>query len=103
MILKIDTKDAKKVKVQIEKDGQVLVGSSVSSISRPESILNLVDRLCAKNKIELKQMSSIEVIKGPGSYTGLKVGIAVANALSFSLLLPVNGLPIGTIEEATYN
>lgn len=103
MILKIDTKNAKEIKVQIEKDGEILTESSTSSISRPESVLNLIERLCKKNKIDLKKISSIEVDKGPGSYTGLKVGMAVANTLSFSLLIPVNGNSLGTIEEPTYN
>ena len=37
----------------------------------------------------LKNLKGISVISGPGSYTGLRVGIATANALGYSLNLPV--------------
>ena len=33
----------------------------------------------------------MELNIGPGSYTGLRVGAAVANALGFALQIPVNG------------
>lgn len=38
---------------------------------------------------KLKNLEGISVISGPGSYTGLRVGIATANALSYSLDLPI--------------
>lgn len=49
-----------------------------------------------KKAIEGKEVSAIYVNKGPGSYTGLKVGVSVANALGFALGLPVNGKKLET-------
>lgn len=102
MKLVIDTKNSKEIKVAIVDGEKRFEEISTSSISRPESVLNLVERLCIKNKIALKEIKSIELEKGPGSYTGLKVGASIANALSFSLSIPVNGNPIGHIEEPIY-
>ena len=41
-------------------------------------------------------LEGIEVETGPGSFTGLRVGVSVANALGYSLGIPVNGKKIET-------
>jgi tRNA threonylcarbamoyladenosine biosynthesis protein TsaB len=50
----------------------------------------------------VQDVDEINVEEGPGSYTGLKVGVSVANALSFALGKKVNGKMIGEIVEPTY-
>jgi len=40
---------------------------------------------------DLKNISGIGVMKGPGSFTGLRIGLAVANTLADSLGIPVVG------------
>ena len=47
-------------------------------------------------------IDAIEVNAGPGSFTGLRVGASIANALSFALGIPVNGKPLGEIVEPRY-
>ena len=39
--------------------------------------------------LDLKDLSGIVVFKGPGSFTGLRIGFSVANAFAYSLGLPV--------------
>lgn len=53
-------------------------------------LLGLVEKILKKNNFKYQDLNGIEVEVGPGSYTGLKVGVAVANALAFSLKIPVN-------------
>ncbi len=40
----------------------------------------------------VKKIKGIAVVKGPGSFTSLRIGIATANALGFALGVPVLGL-----------
>jgi tRNA threonylcarbamoyladenosine biosynthesis protein TsaB len=40
---------------------------------------------------ELSEIDGIVVFQGPGSFTGLRIGISVANALSYSLQAPIVG------------
>lgn len=41
--------------------------------------------------LELKDIEGIVVYKGPGSFTGLRIGLSVANALASSLNVPIVG------------
>ena len=47
-------------------------------------------------KMDFKDLDGIEVETGPGSFTGLRVGVSVANALGFELDIPVNGKKLET-------
>lgn len=58
---------------------------------RDQDVLSLIDQIMAKAKISLKDIKAIKVNVGPGSFTGTRVGVAVANALAFSLGIKVNG------------
>lgn len=57
-----------------------------------EKILEAIDQLIKKAGIELSDIKGIFVIKGPGSFTGLRVGIAVANQFAHQLKIPITGL-----------
>jgi len=48
-----------------------------------------VDELLAKNKLQYQDLTGVAVYEGPGSFTGLRIGISVANALAFSLDIPI--------------
>jgi len=43
--------------------------------------------------VELKAISAIAVALGPGSFTSLRIGLAVAKGLSFALQIPIYGIP----------
>lgn len=85
MYLIIDTSNKKSliVKVAEKKVEKKVFGSN---FNHSEKLLIEVYKLLGK---DLKKLKGIGVISGPGSYTGLRVGIATANALGYSLKLPV--------------
>ena len=96
MILKIDTKDQKTIKVSIKKDGGVVSEMTSENEYGSQALLPLIEKLLKKNKMEFKDLKEVEVEIGPGSFTGLRVGVSVANALGYSLNIPVNGKKIET-------
>ncbi len=53
---------------------------------------NKIDELLSKNHQTFSDARGIIVFKGPGSFTGLRIGTAVANALSDSFQIPVVGV-----------
>lgn len=54
-------------------------------------VLPLIEKLLAEQHLKFLDISEIEVNTGPGSFTGLRVGIAVATTLGKLLSIPVNG------------
>jgi tRNA threonylcarbamoyladenosine biosynthesis protein TsaB len=60
--------------------------------SRPVTVLQDVDALLRRGGVRDSQLEGIAVGIGPGSFTGLRMGLATARALSLALDLPVAGV-----------
>jgi tRNA threonylcarbamoyladenosine biosynthesis protein TsaB len=56
-----------------------------------ETIHQKLQKLLSDNIKELKDINAIVVYHGPGSFTGLRIGMSVANALAQSLHIPIVG------------
>lgn len=54
-----------------------------------ETLNQQIEKLFNLNKIGYKDLSGIGVYGGPGSFTGLRIGISVANALAYGLNIPI--------------
>lgn len=67
-----------------------------------QMVLPLIQTLLKEHNIDLKNIFEINVHPGPGSFTGLRVGFAVANALGALSNIPVNGLSGGRVPTPTY-
>jgi tRNA threonylcarbamoyladenosine biosynthesis protein TsaB len=55
-----------------------------------------IEELLFKNNINLQQLDAIVVSAGPGSYTGLRVGLSSAKGLCYALNIPL--IAINTLE-----
>lgn len=96
MILHINTKNQKVVTVALKKDGKIVKSFSEKNEYGSQVLLPLIEKLLNTENLKLQDLDSIEVETGPGSFTGLRVGVSVANALGFALGIPVNGKKIET-------
>lgn len=75
----LDTTTAKLAKVKITQDDKAICGYET------ESPLIAIKEALAKGELELSDIDEFAANPGPGSYTGIRVGLAVSNALNFAL------------------
>ncbi|MDD4607032.1 MAG: tRNA (adenosine(37)-N6)-threonylcarbamoyltransferase complex dimerization subunit type 1 TsaB [Patescibacteria group bacterium] len=67
----------------------------LSQGKQSDKILFYLDKSLNQQKIKLQNLTGVIVVQGPGSFVGLRVGISLANALGYSLKIPV----VGTLEK----
>lgn len=58
-----------------------------------KKILNMIDLVLKEGGVELKQVAHIAVSMGPGSFTGLRIGLTTAKGLGFGANLPIVPVP----------
>ncbi len=87
MKLYIDTSNSEKVIVGIDEERF----KTDAREEKSQKLLSFIDELLKKQGMKIEEISEIEVNRGPGSFTGLRVGVSVANTLGWVLKVPVNG------------
>ncbi len=98
-ILNIET-STKVCGVSLSKDGKLVAFREFGDgNSHSEKLAPIIEDLLTTNKVEHKQLSAIAISKGPGSYTGLRIGTSTAKGLCFGLDIPL--IAIGTMESMT--
>lgn len=58
-----------------------------------ERLLPLIDTVLQDTGLTVSDLSGIAVVKGPGSFTGLRIGMVTAKSLAQALELPLYGVP----------
>lgn len=71
-----------------------LVSKSIlkTKYKQAEKLLSGIERLFQRARVCLKDLKGIIVVKGPGPFTALRIGIVTANTLAFALGIPVIGI-----------
>lgn len=90
MILRINASSQGRVTVELVYKDKVVSLSEDNKLGS-QVLLPLIHKILRQQNIQLKDLSAIEVSQGPGSFTGLRIGAAVGNALGLALNIPVNG------------
>lgn len=87
MKLYIDTRNSEKVVVGLDKKRI----ERLSKKEKSQAILQLIKELLEESGKSIQDIKEVEVETGPGSFTGLKVGVSVANTLGWALGVSING------------
>jgi tRNA threonylcarbamoyladenosine biosynthesis protein TsaB len=79
--------------VAIHERGELL---AVSEIKEPgahaEKLLDLVDAAMKQVELRLSDLDAVAVSQGPGSYTGLRIGVSTAKGIAYALEIPLIGI-----------
>ncbi|HVA97202.1 MAG TPA: tRNA (adenosine(37)-N6)-threonylcarbamoyltransferase complex dimerization subunit type 1 TsaB [Candidatus Acidoferrales bacterium] len=100
--LLIDTTNNKEVTVGLKIDGKEFINKKPLDTRKAQVVLPILEKMLKERGLQLKDLNAIEVNPGPGSFTGIRVGLSIANTLGFLLKIPVNGKRVGLTTKAVY-
>jgi tRNA threonylcarbamoyl adenosine modification protein YeaZ len=74
--------------------GPMLFASSSDNVGRAEEILVAIEILFQRAKVSMREIDRIAVSVGPGSFTGIRIGIATGVGLNRALKIDCVGVPV---------
>ena len=100
-ILNIET-STKACSVALHKNGELIVSREdvTTNFSHSEKLLKFISELFSDAKLSLSDLDAIAVSKGPGSYTGLRIGVSTAKGLCYGLDIPL--ISISTLKAMSF-
>ena len=91
-ILAVDTATKSCSVAVIDGDSLLAESTSVNDQTHSRHLLNIIDNVLGMAGLKISQLDGFAVSIGPGSFTGLRIGIASVKGLAFSLTKPVVGV-----------
>lgn len=81
--------------VSIAKDGEMLVlkENNAANYSHSEQLHVFIKEALEEASLSFSDLDAVAISKGPGSYTGLRIGVSSAKGLCFSLDIPLISIP----------
>lgn len=94
IILNIETA-TKNCSVSISSDSKILAIKELNEgkFSHAEKLHSFILDVIKDAKITMNDLEAVSISKGPGSYTGLRIGVSAAKGLCYSLDLPLISVP----------
>lgn len=101
LILNIETA-TKNCSVSIAKNGTTLALKEVNdgAYSHAEKLHEFIEQVVLEAGINMNDLNAVAVSKGPGSYTGLRIGVSAAKGLCFALDIPL--ISVNTLTSMAY-
>lgn len=88
--------------VALSENGQLidLLEESSDAYIHSERLTVFIDKITKKNNWKLNELSAVVVTSGPGSYTGLRIGVSTAKGLCYALSISM--IAVNTLESIAY-
>lgn len=89
-ILNIETA-TKNCSVSLAKEGKTIASKELAEqgYSHAEKLHVFIEEIIKENNLTFQELSAVAISQGPGSYTGLRIGVSAAKGLCFSLNIPL--------------
>lgn len=84
-------------------DNERLIDINIKQTTKSHSVylMNMVNDIINKNSISLHDLWEVIVVNGPGSFTGIRLGVTVAKMLAYTLNIKLK--EISSIEAIAYS
>ncbi len=89
MILFIDTHD-ELITIAIKNNDKLYIKTKMSEYSHSIFTMPMIEELFEENKLDIKDLKKIIVVNGPGSFTGIRIGLSIAKTLAYALNIDIN-------------
>ncbi len=91
-ILALET-SAKAVSAAVTEDGRLLAqGYQDTGLTHSRTLMPIVEAILKNTELTVQDMDAIAVAAGPGSFTGIRIGVAAAKGLAFAAEKPAAGV-----------
>lgn len=88
--------------VSIAKDGKLIaLKEQGGEYSHAENLTVFIEDVMQQANVKLLELDAIAISKGPGSYTGLRIGVSAAKGLCYALDKPL--IAINTLEHLSFS
>ncbi len=82
--------------VALRKDGEIISDLQAMTRGHAEALMPMIERLCAEAQMPLQHIQRLAVTNGPGTFTGVRVGLSAMRGLALALDVPL--CAIGTLH-----
>ena len=80
----------KLITIGLLKNGKVLeIEEKVSNMNHSTLVMPMLDSILKNNNIETSYLNEIIVVNGPGSFTGVRLGVTIAKTLAYTLNISI--------------
>lgn len=100
-ILAVDT-SATSASVCVAQENKIIGEFSINtSLTHSQTLVPMIEQVSEKTGISLDNIDAIAVNAGPGSFTGVRIGVAAVKGIAFSRNIPC--VSVSTLESMAYN
>ena len=98
LILNLETSSTN-CSVCVAKDGEILAIRELNSAnySHAEKLHIFIEEVMQEASVQMQDLEAVAVSKGPGSYTGLRIGVSAAKGLCYALGIPL--ISVATLKS----
>ena len=89
MILFIDT-HAELITIAIKNKDDLFVYKQESEYSHSIYTMPMIENAFKENNLNVKDLKKIIVVNGPGSFTGIRIGVSIAKTMAYALKIDIN-------------
>lgn len=105
-VLFIDT-HSENLYIAIKADNKIFDIRKNSNRSHSEIAIPSLIELLEQTRINLKDLDEIIVVNGPGSFTGVRIGVTIAKTIAYSLNIPIKSITaleaLGESEKSEFD
>lgn len=88
----IDTHD-KNVTIILFKNGKILCKEENETNNKHSEVtMPIIERIFRENELDIKDLNSVIVVNGPGSFTGERIAVTIGKTIAYCLKVPIRAI-----------